>query len=111
MEEKELVIHRICEECEASYNKELPYSLTKIDELNEKVSEGKYTFTETENQLIYRKTWFVCQDCEHSTKMNDTSGAAEYHNTPNRHPTGFNDLEDLIRSRRFSKPTNPKRKP
>lgn len=69
MDEKEIVIHRICEECRGLYPQEVEHSLTKIDELNEKVSEGKYTFTETENQLIYRKTWFVCPDCSGSRQM------------------------------------------
>lgn len=71
--EKEIVIHRVCEECEGTYPLQLEYSLTKIDELNQLVSEGKYVLTETEDKLIYRKTWFVCQDCAHSTRMNDTT--------------------------------------
>lgn len=62
---------RVCEECSARYTKEIEPTEDEIEEFEALTLQGHFIRYETDEEVVYQKSFFICQDCEHSTRMND----------------------------------------
>lgn len=70
--DKDYFIVKHCEECDAIYKRSIQPTEDELEDYELAVNAGVYTISETDDEICFYQSFFICPDCEQSTFMDQT---------------------------------------